>query len=107
MDVLVYKEYYKKIFHIQKRYLGEEPYSFNTNKYNETLKDYLGDHIAIIKRKEHNHTAISASTVRKLIKNNHLDKLSEYVPQATIEYLKSDKGQLIIKTIQSKDLGRH
>lgn len=107
MDVLVYKEYYKKIFHIQRRYLGEEPYSFNTNKYNETLKDYLGDHITIIKRKENNHTAISASTVRKLIKNNHLDKLSEYVPQATIDYLKSDKGQRIIKTIQSKDLGRH
>ena len=35
VDVLVYKEYYTKIFNINKRYLGEEPFSYNTNKYNK------------------------------------------------------------------------
>ena len=34
-------------FNINRRYLGEEPYSFNTSKYNQTLKDHLGTHIKI------------------------------------------------------------
>lgn len=107
IDVLVYKEYYRKIFNIKNRFLGEEPYSFNTNKYNETLKSYLNDQITIIKRKEYNNKAISASTVRSLIKNNNLEHLEAYVPKATLNYLKSEKGQKIIKKIKDNKLGRH
>ena len=107
VDVLVYKGYYKKIFNINRRYLGEEPYSYNTNKYNETLVNYLNGHIVIVKRKEHQNKAISASLVRKLIRNNHLDKINEYVPAATTEYFQSEKGKQIIKNIQSKEIGRH
>lgn len=107
IDVLVYKEYYRKIFNIKNRFLGEEPYSYNTNKYNETLKSYLNDQITIIKRKEHNNKAISASTVRKLIKADKMDHLSEYVPKATLDYLKTAKGQLIVQKIKENTLGRH
>jgi [citrate (pro-3S)-lyase] ligase len=107
VDVLVYKQYYTKIFNINRRYLGEEPYSYNTNKYNQTLKNHLGNHIKIVARKELNNQAISASKVRKLIKMNKLDKIKEYVPKATFEYLSSAKGQEIIKLIQSNTLGRH
>ncbi len=107
IDVLVYKEYYKKIFNIKKRYLGEEPFSYNTNKYNKVLKDYLGSHIVIIKRKKVGSNIVSASLVRKLIKSNKLSKIKKYVPLATYEYLTSVKGQLIIEKIKEKKLGRH
>ena len=70
VDVLVYKQYYEKIFNINLRYLGEEPYSFNTKKYNEVLKQYLGNHIKIIRRKEVGSEIVSASLVRKLLKEN-------------------------------------
>jgi len=107
VDVLVYKQFYTKAFNINMRYLGEEPFSFNTSKYNKVLKDYLGNNVKIIKRKEINDKAISASKVRKYIKMNKLEKLKNYVPQATIDYLNSDKGKAVIEKIQAQDLGRH
>lgn len=107
VDVLVYKQYYAKIFNIHRRYLGEEPYSYNTNKYNQVLKDHLGKHIVIVPRKEFNNQAISASLVRKLIKTNKIDKIIDYVPVATYNYLLSPKGQKVVEKIQDKKLGRH
>ena len=107
IDVLVYKEYYTRIFNIHTRYLGEEPYSFNTDKYNKVLKDHLGNHIQIIKRKEVDDQIVSASLVRKMLKLNKIEKIKHYVPEATYNYLLSDKGQEVIKQIQSKKLGRH
>ncbi len=107
VDVLVYKQYYTKIFNINRRYLGEEPFSYNTNKYNQVLKDYLGNHIKIIKRKEHNNQPISASLIRKLIKTNKITKIKEYVPLATYEYLTGPNGKNIIEDIQTRKLGRH
>ncbi|MCK5761733.1 MAG: adenylyltransferase/cytidyltransferase family protein [Candidatus Izimaplasma sp.] len=107
IDVLVYKKYYEKIFNIVIRYLGEEPFSFNTNKYNKVLKTYLGSHIKIIKRKQIGSDIISASLVRKLLKENNLEEIKKYVPRATYEYLVSEKGQLVVKKILEHDLGRH
>jgi len=107
VDVLVYKEFYAKIFHINRRYLGEEPYSFNTSKYNQVLKDYLGQNVVIIPRKEKDNKAISASFVRQLIKTDKLEKIQEYVPEATYKYLKTEQGKKVIKHIQSNTLGRH
>ncbi len=107
VDVLVYKQYYTKIFKIHHRFLGEEPFSYNTDKYNQVLKTYLGNHIIIIKRKEVHGNIVSASLVRKLIKANKIDKIKEYVPLATYNYLTSEKGQKVISLIQSKKLGRH
>ena len=107
VDVLVYKEYYTKIFNIVIRYLGEEPFSFNTNKYNEVLKNYLGSRIKIIKRKQIDTEIVSASLVRKLIKDNNMDEIKKYVPLATYEYLVSKKGQKVVKKIKESKLGRH
>lgn len=107
IDVLIYKEYYTKIFNIHLRYVGSEPLSYTTNKYNETMKTYLNKNLKIIERKQKDDLPISASMVRKLIKTNKIDKIKDYVPKATYDYLKSDKGQSIIKEIQSKDLTRH
>ncbi len=107
VDVLVYKKYYRKIFNINKRYLGEEPFSFNTSKYNETLKTYLNDQIVIVKRKEHNNKAISASLIRQLIKSDNFDKINEYVPTATMQYFQTVEGKKVIDKIKNKNLGRH
>ena len=107
IDVLVYKEFYSKIFNINKRYLGTEPFSYNTSKYNKVLKDYLGLAVVIVERKKKDHTAISASYIRILIKKGDISKIKNYVPQATYDYLLSERGQKIIDKIQSSELGRH
>ena len=107
IDVLVYKEYFVPIFNIQTRYLGEEPYSYNTDKYNHVLKDHLGNHIKIIERKELFNHPISASFVRKLIRANKIEKVKSYVPEVTYHYLQSDQGQKVIKAIQQSEWSRH
>ena len=89
IDVLVYKEFYSKIFNINKRYLGTEPFSYNTSKYNKVLKDYLGLSVEIVERKQKDNTAISASYIRKLIKTGNIKRIKNYVPDATYEYLLS------------------
>lgn len=107
VDVMIYKEYYTKIFNIKKRYLGEEPLSYNTSKYNKVLSDYLNGGIKIIERKKSGSKVISASLVRKLIKANKISQIKKYVPKATYDYLLSEKGQAIITKIQNTELGRH
>ncbi len=107
VDVLVYKEYYTKMFNINRRYLGEEPFSYNTAKYNQVLKDHLGNHIRIIPRKTFKNKAISASMVRKLIKAGKIEKIRDYVPQATFDYLSGESGKAVIEMIRSHTLGRH
>ncbi len=107
IDVLIYKEYYQKTFNIDKRFVGSEPYSINTSKYNKVLKDYLGIKVQVVERKELDKKAISASQVRRLIKGNHINKVKNLVPKATYDYLNSERGQQIITTIQDKKLGRH
>ena len=107
VDVLVYKQYYEKIFNIVLRYLGEEPYSFNTKKYNEVLKQYLGSHVKIVKRKKVDKEIVSASLVRKLLKEDNLEEIKKYVPTATYDYLISEKGQIVVKKIKESQLGRH
>ncbi len=89
------------------RYLGEEPFSFNTDKYNKVLKTYLGNHIKVIKRRKVGKEIVSASLVRKLLKENNLDEIKKYVPLVTYEYLTSEKGQTVIKKIKEHELGRH
>lgn len=107
VDVLVYKEYYTKIFKIKMRYVGTEPFSVTTSKYNDVLKNYLGNSITILDRVELDGRPISASFVRKMIKENKIDLIKDYVPKATYEYLKSKDGQMIISEIQSKVTSRH
>ncbi|MGS0972028.1 MAG: [citrate (pro-3S)-lyase] ligase [Candidatus Izemoplasmataceae bacterium] len=107
IDVLIYKEYFVKFFNIKKRYLGEEPFSYNTNKYNQVLKQYMNGHIEIIPRKAIGENIISASKVRKLLKANKLDKVKDYVPKATFEFLQSKKGQSVINHLIEHTLERH
>jgi [citrate (pro-3S)-lyase] ligase len=107
IDVLIYKEYFVKFFNIKKRYLGEEPFSYNTNKYNQVLKQYMNGHIEIIPRKAIGENIISASKVRKLLKANKLEKVAAYVPKATYDYLKSPDGQNVINHLISHELERH
>ncbi|MFK5884002.1 MAG: adenylyltransferase/cytidyltransferase family protein [Candidatus Izemoplasma sp.] len=107
IDVLVYKQYYTEIFNITMRYVGSEPFSKNTNKYNEVMKKYLAKSLTIIKRKAIDDIAISASYVRKLIHENKIDEIKAYVPVPTYNYLISKAGQKVIKEIQSKELSRH
>ncbi len=103
IDVLVFKQYYMKLFNITDRYVGEEPYSPMTNTYNLTMKQYLNGELHIIKRKSIGDVPISASTVRMLLKQKPVDAVKKYVPEATLRFLKSPQGQVIIEEIKHRE----
>ena len=107
IDVLIYKEYFVKFFNIKQRYLGEEPFSYNTNKYNQVLKQYMNGHIVILPRKAVGDQIVSASKVRKLLKANKLDKVRDLVPEATFAFLNTSKGQAVIQHLITHELKRH
>ncbi len=87
---------------IDKRFLGTEPEDMVTSQYNRSLKSILEENqidVEIIERKKQNDDIISASKVRKLLKDNKLEEAFRYLPESTIAYLKSEKGKTIIKNI--------
>lgn len=104
MDCEIFGNYYKRIFNINKRYIGKEPYCKVTNMYNhmmiETLPKYNIEVIEI-ERLENNNGFISASKVREYIKNDQLDMIKEVVPNSTYEFLLTEKGKKISSRIKS------
>ena len=91
---------------INRRYVGEEPTSLVTALYNQIMKEKLpeaGIECIIIPRKEAAGTAISASTVRKLIKEGDFSHLSNFLPETTLRFFQSEEAQPIIQKIKEAD----
>lgn len=85
------------------RFFGSEQTDLVTLAYNNVMKKILSDkgiEVKIIERKSLDDSIISASYVRKLIKEGKIDEAFKYLPDSTIDYLKSDKGIDIIEKIQ-------
>lgn len=90
---------------IQRRYVGEEPTSQVTGIYNQIMQKKLpenGIECIIVPRKESDQTAISASTVRHLIKAGYFESLKTLVPQTTLDYFLSKEAKPIIEKIQKE-----
>lgn len=91
-DIRIFGEVVCKIFGIGKRFAGEEPIDVVTNNYNRTMERILPEYdvefVEIPRLKISDGCVISATTVRKLIKNNDVKELERYLPASTIDYLK-------------------
>jgi [citrate (pro-3S)-lyase] ligase len=76
---------------IAKRFVGQEPFDPVTRHYNEEMKKLLpeyGCEVIEIPRLEENENAVSASRVRKLLKERDFEEIGKIVPKATLRYLK-------------------
>lgn len=82
IDALIFKEYFIKNLFIKKRYIGTETINKMVN-YNNILKQVLEDKIVILERLKENEEVISASTVRKLLKEGKVEEALQYTPQET------------------------
>ena len=92
LDVEIFVKHFAPAFGIQCRYVGTEPLSDLTNRYNETLKAALpAQGIAVIEipRLSMGDVPISASAVRKAYQEKDWTQIQNCVPQTTYEYLKS------------------
>ena len=94
LDIEIFANRFAKKLGITRRFVGSEPLSPLTNRYNELLKEHLPKHgieVTVLSRIEVGNTPISASEVRRLIKENDFERAQILLPATTIEYLK-EKG---------------
>ena len=94
-DVLIFGAVLAPALGITHRFVGEEPNCLVTNSYNETMQfllPSLGIDLRIIPRKEEDGQVISASSVRKGLKENNWDLIKAIVPQTTYGYLVEKYG---------------
>lgn len=89
-DVEIFARHIAPVLGVSVRFLGEEPLDMVTRQYNNKILEILplyGIDVDIVKRKEVENQVISASKVRKLIKENRIDEIRKFVPKSTLEFL--------------------
>lgn len=90
LDVEIFTKYFVPRFHITHRYVGTEPNSVLTDRYNQVLKEALTDTVLVeVPRLCQNGEPVSASRVRSLLKPFDEEALKTLVPPTTLAYLKS------------------
>lgn len=90
LDVEIFMKHFVPKFGITRRYVGTEPLSPMTERYNAILKTSLplrGVELREIPRLESGDTPISASAVRAMLDSGNWDTLSTLLPQTTYDYI--------------------
>ena len=90
LDIEIFTKYFVPAFSITRRYVGTEPLSPMTNRYNEVLKSSLiekGIEVCEFPRLTLDGIPISASTVRAHITAKDKEAVKCLVPQTTYQYL--------------------
>ena len=85
------------------RYVGEEPTSQVTALYNAVMRAELpkaGIDCVVIPRREAGGTAVSASTVRKLLQEGNPDAIRPLVPPSTYAYFASPEAAPVLERIR-------
>ena len=88
------------------RFVGEEPLSAVTARYNRVMEEALpkcGVACRTVPRKELFGRPISASLVRRCIQENDWTTLERMVPASTLRYLRSSEAADVIAAIRSAD----
>lgn len=89
LDATLFKTYIAPTLAISHRFVGEEPYSHATNRYNAQLKQVFAEAPVLVEipRLEHAGEPISASRVRRLLAAGDLDTTRFLVPETTYRFL--------------------
>ncbi len=104
LDIKIFGEYIAPALGINRRIVGEEPKDPVTNEYNETMKELLPKYnieVLEIPRLELDKEVISASKVRKAIKEDDYEFLKKLVPMTTYRFIQSDNAKEIIESIKA------
>lgn len=90
LDIAVFLGYFVPHFSITRRYVGTEPHSPLTARYNDHLLACLppaGVEVRLVPRLTHQGGIISASTVRRCLDCGDTAAICDLVPQTTFDYL--------------------
>lgn len=89
---------------VTRRYVGEEPFSRVTRLYNEVMALGLpnaGIELVVVPRLERDGRAVSASEVRRRIKEGDVEAVRPLVPPATYDYFFTERGREAVRRIRS------
>ena len=92
LDIAIFAKYYAPRLGITRRYVGTEPLSPTTNRYNQALKQHLpspGIDVIEIPRLTQDNTPISASAVRRALQEKDTETLQAFLPETTLTYLQA------------------
>lgn len=106
LDAGIFAKYFCDKLNITKRFVGEEPFCEVTRAYNKALQEILnmyGIQLCVVERKKYNDSKISASMVRKLIKDGNLNEIRSLVPESTWEFLNTNIGKEIMENIKKSN----
>ncbi|MDR1318888.1 MAG: adenylyltransferase/cytidyltransferase family protein, partial [Treponema sp.] len=90
LDLTIFAEGFAKPLGINRRFVGTEPFDPVTAGYNRQMKEVLprfGIEVIEIDRLEEEGEAVSASRVRRLLKEGKLEEIRALVPETTYDYL--------------------
>lgn len=88
LDLDIYLRHIAPALGANVRFVGSEPTDPLTRRYNELMRQQLGDdHVCEIPRMEKYGSVVSASRVRRAIEANSLWQAIELVPSSTIPYI--------------------
>lgn len=99
LDAEIFGQYIAPALKIQTYYFGTEPMSQTTNLYHDALKRVLpgyGVNIVEVQRLYNNKEPVSASRVRKMLKENDWDGAAALLPQSTKRILKENLTDTIL-----------
>lgn len=99
LDIRIFCEFFAKELGITKRFVGTEPFCQVTGAYNAQMKKIFpeyGIELVEIQRKEEGELPISASYVRKCMKEKDYDTIQKIVPPSTYEYILSEEGRALL-----------
>lgn len=91
---------------IQRRYVGQEPFSRVTGIYNEIMVQQLpsqGIGCRVIPRLEAEGTPISASAVRQAIRDGDWEGLRKLLPESGWRYFTSPEAEPVVQAIRRED----
>ena len=89
LDIEIFTKYFVPKFGITRRYVGTEPYSAMTERYNKALKEHLAIELRELPRLEAEGAPISASRVRQLLNEGKVEALRPLLPPTTMQYLQN------------------
>ncbi|MFY9285534.1 MAG: [citrate (pro-3S)-lyase] ligase [Tissierellaceae bacterium] len=104
LDVKIFAEYIAPALGINHRFIGEEPKDLVTREYNKVMLEMLpqyGIQVEEIPRLKVENNLISASNVRRLIKEDNIELLKKFLPMTTYKYIVSDEGRFIVDKIKN------
>ena len=111
LDVSVFAKHIAPVLEIKRRYVGTENYCNTTAQYNQSMKNILGKQGIEVIEVERKYVTdkdnyISASKVRKAIKEDDLGLVSDFLPETTLEFLESEESLKIREAIKNNN-ARH